>query len=76
MGTAIGTKAGATSKAIAGDNGVFVLNGTAIEESKSPIDIKMQQMQLDQATGGRSDYEVFNALKEIANIEDHKSRVD
>lgn len=76
MGTAIGTKAGATSKAIAGDNGVFVLNVTAIEESKSPIDIKMQQMQLDQATGGRADYEVFNALKEIANIEDHKSRVD
>ena len=76
IGTAIGTKVGATSKAIAGDNGVFVLNVKAIEDSKSPEDLKMQKMQIDQAVGGRADYEVFNALKELANIEDHKSRVD
>ena len=38
--------------------------------------LKMQKMQLDQANGGRADYEVFNALKEMANIEDHKSRID
>lgn len=76
IGTAIGTKAGATSKAIAGDNGVFILNVKGVEDSKMPEDIKMQKMQLDQAIGGRADYEVFNALKELANIEDHKSRVD
>ena len=76
IGTALGTKAGATSKAIAGDNGVFILNVKGVEDSKMPEDIKMQKMQLDQAIGGRADYEVFNALKELANIEDHKSRVD
>ncbi len=76
LGTALGTKAGATSKTIAGDNGVFMLNVTALTEGKLPQDYKMQKMQMDQAIGGRSDYEVFNALKENANIEDHKSRVD
>ncbi|MDP3556107.1 MAG: SurA N-terminal domain-containing protein [Bacteroidota bacterium] len=76
MGTAIGTKAGTTSKAIAGDNGVFVVSVISIEESTMPIDIKMQKMQLEQTMGGKADYEAFNALKEIANIEDHKSRVN
>ena len=55
---------------------MFVLNVKAIEDSKAPEDLKMQKMQIDQAVGGRADYEVFNALKELANIEDHKSRVD
>ncbi|MBL7910668.1 MAG: SurA N-terminal domain-containing protein [Bacteroidia bacterium] len=76
MGTANGTKAGTTSKAIEGDNGVFVLNVISITETPVPADLKMQKMQMDQATGGRADYEVFGALKELANIEDHKSRVE
>ena len=76
MGTAIGLKSGATSKATIGGNGVFVLKVSKVEESKIPEDLKMQKMQLDQANGGRADYEVFNALKEMANIEDHKSRID
>ena len=76
MGTAVGLKSGTTSKATIGNNGVFVLKVTKLEESKIPEDLKMQKMQLDQANGGRADYEVFNALKEMANIEDHKSRID
>jgi len=76
MGTAVGLKSGVTSKATIGNNGVFVLKVTKLEESKIPEDLKMQKMQLDQANGGRADYEVFNALKEMANIEDHKSRID
>jgi len=76
VGTAIGLKSGVTSKATIGNNGVFVLKVTKLEESKIPEDLKMQKMQLNQANGGRADYEVFNALKEMANIEDHKSRID
>ncbi|MBA3683076.1 MAG: SurA N-terminal domain-containing protein [Bacteroidetes bacterium] len=76
IGTAIGTKAGATSKFVTGDNGVFVLNVTSITDSKIPEDLKMIKMQNEQASGGRADYEVFNALKELANIEDHRSRVE
>ncbi len=76
IGTAIGTKAGATSKFIAGDNGVFVLNVANITDSKMPEDLKMIKMQMEQASGGRADYEVYNALKEMANIEDHKSRIE
>ena len=76
MGTANGTKAGTTTKALEGDNGVFVLNVVRVTETPVPADLKMQKMQMDQATGGRADYEVFGALKELANLEDHKSRVD
>ena len=76
MGTAIGTKAGATTKPIEGDNGVFVLTVTGYTDAKPVDNLKMQKMQLDQAVGGKADYEVFNALKENADIEDHKSRVD
>ena len=76
MGTAVGTKVGTTSKAVVGDNGVFVVNSVSLNEAKLPADFKAQKTQLDQANGGRADYEVFNALKELANIEDHKSRID
>jgi peptidyl-prolyl cis-trans isomerase D len=76
IGTAIGTKAGVTTKPIASDNGVFVLNVANVTESNLPMDLKMIKMQMEQASGGRADYEVFNALKEVANIEDHKSRVE
>lgn len=76
IGTALGTKAGATTKAIESDNGVFVLNVVKVSEIPVPADLKMVKMQMDQASSSRADYEVFNALKELANIEDHKSRVE
>jgi len=76
IGTALGTKAGATTKPIAGDNGVFVLNVAGVTEGTTQPDLKMIKMQMEQASGGRADYEVFNALKEAANIEDHKSRIE
>jgi peptidyl-prolyl cis-trans isomerase D len=76
VGTVAGTKQGATSKALIGDNGVFVVAVNNKLEAPAPKDYKMQKMQNDQAIGGRSDYDVFNALKEKAEIEDHKSRIE
>ncbi len=76
VGTVAGTKQGTTSKAIVGDNGVFVVKINTITDPPPAINVNLQKMQNDQANGGRADYEVFNALKDKADIEDHKSRID
>lgn len=75
-GTVLGLKAGANSKIITGDNGVFVLSVTGKRDAAAPQDYKMQQKQMEQGLAGRSDYEVFNALKDKANIEDHTGKFD
>ncbi len=76
MGTAAGTKAGATSKPTAGNNGVFVLAVSSITPGTEASDLKNKRMALEQSINGRSDYEIINALKDKADIEDHKSRID
>lgn len=76
VGTAIGTKAGQTSGPTVGDNGVFVLTVNSVDAAALPADFKMQQKQMEQVIAGRADYEAFNALKDLAEIEDHKSRID
>jgi hypothetical protein len=39
-------------------------------------DLKQVQTEAEQAIAGRTDYEVYNALKQISDIDFHKSRVD
>lgn len=76
VGTVYGLKVGGMSKPVIGDNGVFVAAVTAIKPAQAPPDYKNQQKQTEQTLAGRADYEVFNALKDKANIEDHKSRFE
>lgn len=76
IGTAAALKQGAKSKPVIGDNGVFVVNVNAINAPPDPADMAQQKMQVQQGLSGRADYEVFNALKDKANIEDHKSRFE
>lgn len=76
IGTAAGLKAGAISKPVMGDNGVFVVAVNSKNAGAAPADYKNQQKQTEQMQVGRADYELFNALKEKANIEDHKSRFE
>ncbi|MGZ3901823.1 MAG: peptidylprolyl isomerase, partial [Bacteroidia bacterium] len=76
IGTALGCKAGQTSRPTVGDNGVFVLTLNNADVNKGGMDFKMKQKQMEQMIAGRADYEAFNALKDLADIEDHKSRVD
>lgn len=75
IGTALGMKAGQTCKPTVSENGVFVMTFKSLamlpEADVAPI-----KAQAEEALKGRSDYEVFNALKDISNIEDHKSRID
>ena len=69
-------KAGATSKAIKGDNGVFVVNVSSVKEAVLPQDFKGKQKEIEQMNTSRVDYELFDALKEKANIEDHRGKFD
>lgn len=76
VGTAAGTKTGAVSKVTTGNNGVFVLSVVSANSNPEPKDLKAQQAEMERALGGRTDYEAFNALKELSDIEFHKSRID
>ncbi len=75
-GTVAALKMGASSKVTVGDNGVFVLTVTNKTEAPSQKEYKMQQKQMELAIAGRSDSQVFEALKEKANIEDHTGKFD
>jgi peptidyl-prolyl cis-trans isomerase D len=76
IGSAAGLKKGVISKPIVGENGVFQLVLNATEMAPAPPDYKNQKMVTELTVSGRADYEVFNALKDLANIEDHKSRFE
>lgn len=76
IGTATAMKAGATSKPIKGDNGVFVLNVTSVTEAVLPQDFKGKQQEIERMSAGRVDYELFDALKAKANIVDHRGKFD
>jgi len=76
IGTATSMKMGATSKAIKGDNGVFVVNVASVTEPVLPKDFKGKQQEIERMNNGRVDYEMFDALKEKANIEDHRGKFD
>ncbi len=74
IGTATAMKNGALSKVIKGDNGVFVVFINAVNEAALPRDFKGKQKEMEQAANGRVDYEMYDALREKANIEDHRGK--
>ena len=76
IGTATSMKTGATSKATKGDNGVFVVSVSSVTEAVLPKDFKGKQLEIERMNSGRVDYEMFDALKEKANIEDHRGKFD
>lgn len=76
IGTASVMKAGVTSKPVKGDNGVFIVSVASVKEAVLPQDFKGKQREIEQMNGGRVDYELFDALKEKANIEDHRGKFD
>ncbi len=76
IGTATSMKAGMTSKAIKGDNGVFVVAVANVTEAVLPKDFKGKQLEIERMNAGRVDYELFDALKEKSGIEDHRGKFD
>ncbi|MEW6774577.1 MAG: peptidylprolyl isomerase [Bacteroidota bacterium] len=74
IGTAFALPLNKLSSPKKGDNGVFVVIKT--NEKLENTDVKMLQQQNSQILGSRAEYEVYNALKEKANIQDFKGRFD
>ena len=67
-------KPGQISKPIKGNSGVYVIVVNNINEPTLPKEFKESANQLNQQLQGRAQYEVENALKEKADITDHRGR--
>ncbi|MBL7931096.1 MAG: SurA N-terminal domain-containing protein [Bacteroidia bacterium] len=76
MGTAFGTKKGAKSKPTAGTTGVFIVSVESENQRPETMDLARERRQIEQELSARVDYDAFNALKNLADIEFHKSRID
>ena len=74
IGTASVTKAGAISKPTKGDNGVFIVAVASVNEAPLPKDFKAKQKEIEQSNSYRVDGELYDALKDKANIEDHRGK--
>ncbi len=74
IGAASAIKAGSISKPTKGDNGVFMVAVASVNEAPLPKDFKAKQKELEQANSYRVDGELYDALKEKANIEDHRGK--
>ena len=75
IGTAYALPLNKLSPPKKGENGVFVVIKTN-EKLENNTEIQTLQKQNSQMLGSRAEYEVYNALKEKAHIEDHKGRFD
>lgn len=67
------SKSGTLVKPMKGENGVIVAQLTKLTEAPAVTDYKQAAMQISQQMTGRVDYEMFEALKEKANIEDNRA---
>ena len=74
IGAASAIKAGSISKPTKGDNGVFMVAVASVNEAPLPKDFKAKQKEIEQANSYRVDGELYDALKEKANIEDHRGK--
>jgi len=74
VGTVFGMKQGQVSKTIRGEAAVYVVVVDKFTEPVATKDYSATQKQLADQRKQRSDYEVFNALKEKANVVDDRGK--
>jgi hypothetical protein len=74
VGTIFTEKAGKITKPIQGENGVCVVSVTSFKEPEPTKDYSNNMKQIADQRKSRSDFELFNALKEKANIEDNRGK--
>ncbi len=74
IGTVFSMKKGELSKPIEGTSGVFVVTPTAFTEPPPTKDYSNNIKQAVQQLQQRSSYEVFNALKEKAEVVDNRGK--
>lgn len=74
VGRVLTMKPGVVSKPLKGLLGVYVVSVNSFKEPEPAKDHKELRKQLEQQLQSRSQYEVFNALREKANITDNRGR--
>lgn len=74
VGHVVTMKNGQLSKPLKGTNGVYLIQVTNVAEVKEPASVKDIQDQLAGQLKSRSQYEVYNALREKAEVKDNRSR--
>lgn len=76
VGTVAALKEGTISKPLKGQSGVIVVALDKKNTQEIPKDLKPTQKGMMLNLASRVDYEAFEAVKKIANIEDHRARFD
>jgi peptidyl-prolyl cis-trans isomerase D len=74
VGAVFTLKKGELSKPVKGNTGVYVLSVVDFKDPAPTKDYTANKKQLQQGMQQRAQYEVFNALKESANITDNRGR--
>lgn len=74
LGTIGGMEIGDISKAIKGDQGVYVVYLDSRSEAPAQADYRNSASMLNSSLASRVDYEVFEALKEKAEIVDNRAK--
>ena len=74
VGNVFALKANKISEPIKGDAGVFVVQVAEITAPAAAKDYKTNQTQVQTALKQRVDYELFEALKEKANVQDNRAK--
>ena len=74
VGAFYGVEQRQMSTPIVGNSGVYVVSTESIKESPAPKDYTALKKQLESQLQPRADFEVYNALKELAEIEDNRAK--
>lgn len=74
IGKVFGLKPGQKTKAVKGESGVFIVEGTAIQVAPEVADYSQYKNQGIQELKGRGSYYVSEAIKENAKIKDNKAK--
>lgn len=74
VGKAFALKVGQKSAPIEGEQGVLVVEPTALVPSTTPFDAKALRAQLTQQRSGQQDGKIYEAIKAHANVKDNRSK--
>ena len=74
VGAFYGMEEGQISNPVIGNNGVYVVSADDFKESLAPKNYTALKKQLESQLQPRANVEVFNALKELADIEDNRAK--
>ncbi len=74
VGHIFAMKPGQVSKPLEGQSGVYVVQVTSFKEPTPIKEYKEVKKQLEQQVQGRAQYEVYNALREKADITDNRGK--